>query len=351
MLSLDSSSPCADDEFVCNTAMDWTDNEHVAEVADVVIGTPLAIAGILLVGLIARFVLHRLVDRLVRKAEVGVLPDRVEPDGDGRGHGPRGDTTRRDPVVATRRVQRAQTMGSLLKSIITGIVAAIVVTMVLAEVDVNIAPIIASAGILGLALGFGAQSLVSDFLSGLFMIFEDQYGVGDVVDLGEATGTVEAVSLRVTRLRDVNGTVWYVRNGEIIRVGNMSQNWARSVLDINVAYHEDLVKVRRVLQEVAHDLWEDEDYQRPDHRGARGVGRRGADPRRRDRPGDPQDRAHGAVGGGPRDARAGQGPVRLRGHRDPAPPARRVAPRRERPRRRAEAAPPPSDPEITLTRR
>ena len=97
-------------------------------------------------------------------------------------------------MVATRRVQRAQTMGSLLKSIITGIVAAIVVTMVLAEVNVNIAPIIASAGILGLALGFGAQSLVSDFLSGLFMIFEDQYGVGDVVDLGEASGTVEAVS-------------------------------------------------------------------------------------------------------------------------------------------------------------
>ena len=92
------------------------------------------------------------------------------------------------------------------------------------------------------------------------MIFEDQYGVGDVVDLGEASGTVEAVSLRVTRLRDVNGTVWYVRNGEIIRVGNMSQNWARSVLDISVAYSEDLVKVRRVLQEVAHDLWEDEDF-------------------------------------------------------------------------------------------
>ena len=86
-----------------------------------------------------------------------------------------------------------------------------------------------------MALGFGAQSLVKDFLSGIFMIFEDQYGVGDVVDVGEASGTVEAVTLRVTRLRDVNGTVWYVRNGEIIRVGNMSQNWARSVLDINVS--------------------------------------------------------------------------------------------------------------------
>jgi small conductance mechanosensitive channel len=92
------------------------------------------------------------------------------------------------------------------------------------------------------------------------MILEDQYGVGDVIDVGEANGTVEAVSLRVTRLRDVNGTVWYVPNGEILRVGNMSQNWARTVLDISVAYHEDFAKVRRVLQEIAHDLWVDDDF-------------------------------------------------------------------------------------------
>ena len=110
------------------------------------------------------------------------------------------------------------------------------------------------------------------------MIFEDQYGVGDVVDLGEASGTVEAVSLRVTRLRDVNGTVWYVRNGEILRVGNMSQNWARTVLDVGVAYSEDLAQVRRVLTEVAHDLWEDEDFKGDRDRGAGGLGRRGAQP-------------------------------------------------------------------------
>jgi moderate conductance mechanosensitive channel len=101
---------------------------------------------------------------------------------------------------------------------------------------------------------------VKDFLSGIFMIFEDQYGVGDVIDAGEAIGTVEAVSLRVTRIRDINGTVWYVRNGEILRVGNMSQNWAQTVLDIQVAYSEDLHSVRQVLADVAHDMWEDEDY-------------------------------------------------------------------------------------------
>ena len=109
-------------------------------------------------------------------------------------------------------------------------------------------------------MGFGSQSLVKDFLSGVFMLFEDQYGVGDVVDLGSATGTIEAVSLRVTRLRDVDGTVWYVRNGEILRVGNMSQNWARTVLDIPVDYSEDLLHVREVLKDVAHDLWIDEEY-------------------------------------------------------------------------------------------
>ena len=120
--------------------------------------------------------------------------------------------------------------------------------MMLSELGVNIAPIIASAGIIGLALGFGAQSLVKDFLSGVFMIFEDQYGVGDVVDVGEASGTVEAVSLRVTRLRDLNGTVWYVPNGEILRVGQHEPELvARASLDVGVAYGEDLARVQRVL--------------------------------------------------------------------------------------------------------
>ena len=151
-------------------------------------------------------------------------------------------------------------MGSLLKSIVSGVVFAVIALMFISELGYDIAPLIASAGIIGVALGFGSQTLVKDFLSGIFMIFEDQYGVGDVVDLGEASGTVEAVSLRVTRLRDVNGTVWYVRNGEILRVGNMSQNWARTVLDVTVGYTEDLTHVRRVLEEVAHDLWDDEDF-------------------------------------------------------------------------------------------
>ncbi len=246
--------PCADGADTCQRVFDWTGNSRLAELADVLIGKPTAIAGIVLVGLVARWLLHRVVDRLVRRAEEGVLPDRLNRMTIGRSAAETGES------AASRRMQRARTMGDLLKSVITGVIVAVVVTMSLAELDYEIGPILASAGILGVALGFGAQNLVKDFLAGIFMIFEDQLGVGDVVDLGEASGTVEAVSLRVTRLRDVNGTVWYVRNGEILRVGNQSQNWARTVLDVTFPYREDVNRVRRVLQEVADDLWRDDDF-------------------------------------------------------------------------------------------
>ena len=252
------SSTC--DEIVCGWVRDLTGSEQAAEVADVLIGAPLAIVGLILLGLVIGWLLHRLVDRVVRRAEDGMVPDRLASVIGPRTTLGRSSEQSHDVVTSTRRVQRARTLGSLLKSIISGVVFAVFTTMVLSEIGVNIAPIIASAGIIGVALGFGAQSLVKDYLSGIFMMVEDQYGVGDVVDLGEANGTVEAVSLRVTRLRDVNGTVWYVRNGEVVRVGNMSQNWARTVLDVAVGYGEDLARVRRVIKDVAHDLWEDDEF-------------------------------------------------------------------------------------------
>src|SRR3712207_5232276 len=114
-------------------------------------------------------------------------------------------------------------ISSVLRSFSSFVVLGIGVVLVLGELGVNLAPIIASAGVLGVALGFGAQNLVKDFIAGIGIILEDQYGVGDVVDLGEAIGTVEAVGLRITRLRDAHGVVWYVRNGEVLRVGNKSQ--------------------------------------------------------------------------------------------------------------------------------
>lgn len=252
----------------CRVTWSLTENETAAQLAEVVLGKPAAIVGLLLLGWFARWILHRLIDRVVRRAEHGVLGpktgrlslgnvaarEQAEPVGAGA-------AAAAGSAAAARRGQRAATMGSLLKSTVTGVVYGIVGIMVLAEIGVNVAPLIASAGVVGVALGFGAQSLVKDFLSGIFMIIEDQYGVGDVIDAGEAVGTVEAVSLRVTRLRAQDGTVWYVRNGEILRIGNMSQNWARAVVDVGVGYGEDLVRVKRVLTEVAHGMWEDEDFQ------------------------------------------------------------------------------------------
>ncbi len=249
---------CSSSEQLCTWVLEQTGNSELAMVTDWIVGKPSALVGLIVLGLVVRWLLHRVIDRIVRSAEVGMLPNRLSRKISGGKMG--AALNMREDTGYTRRAQRAATMGSLLKSIVSGVIFTVIALMAISELGYDIAPLIASAGIIGVALGFGSQALVKDFLSGIFMIFEDQYGVGDVVDLGEASGTVEAVSLRVTRLRDVNGTVWYVRNGEILRVGNMSQNWARTVLDVTVGYKEDLVRVRRTLEEVAHDLWEDEDF-------------------------------------------------------------------------------------------
>ncbi|WP_262849378.1 mechanosensitive ion channel family protein [Mumia quercus] len=235
------------DHEVCRLVHKWTGNDTAAELADLLLAKPLAILALVLGGLLARWLVNRLIDRITRTAAAGTVP------------GARAAEAM-SPMLHARREQRAKSMGSLLKNIATIVIFTVVTFMVIATLGYNIAPLLASAGILGVALGFGAQSLVKDFISGIFMILEDQYGVGDVVDLGDAVGTVEAVSMRVTRLRDVNGTVWYVRNGEILRVGNQSQNWARTVLDVPVGYDVDLARVREVLHEVAHALWQDPEW-------------------------------------------------------------------------------------------
>jgi moderate conductance mechanosensitive channel len=235
-----------------------TTSEAWDAVWDWLVGTPLAVMALIVFGLALRWGAHRLIDRMVRHAEEGILPQRLTTMSV-RGVSIGGALSLDDPGT-TRRVQRAQTLGSLLKSIISGVVVVVVAMMILSELGADIAPVLASAGIVGVALGFGSQTLVKDFLSGIFMIFEDQYGVGDSIDLATVSGTVEAVTLRVTRLRDVNGTVWYVRNGEILRVGNQSQNWARAVLDFPVAPDSDLVRVRQVLHEVAEEIRTDDDF-------------------------------------------------------------------------------------------
>jgi small-conductance mechanosensitive channel len=168
----------------------------------------------------------------------------------------------RSPVRtgSVRAEQRVATLGDVLTGLVRAVVWLVVVLVVLGEVGVDLAPLLAGAGIAGIAIGFGAQSLVKDFLSGFFILLEDQYGVGDVINLGDATGTVEDITLRVTRLRATDGTVWFVPNGEIKRVGNTSMEWSRALIDVLIAYDSDLPKVTAAIGDVARDFAADEDW-------------------------------------------------------------------------------------------
>lgn len=214
-----------------------------AEAWDWFHGVPIRVVGTILLAIAVRWVVHRVIRRTVDLAIT---------------RGEQGDRSRAERMIAhaagwsrERHRQRLATLGTLLRSAVTLVVALIGGLTVMSLLGIPLAPLLASAGVGGVALGFGAQSLVKDFLSGIFMIMEDQYGVGDVIDTGEAIGTVVDVTLRVTTLRDANGVTWYVRNGEILRIGNKSQGWATAFVDLPVAYDASVDDALRVLQETA----------------------------------------------------------------------------------------------------
>ncbi|MCD9141695.1 mechanosensitive ion channel family protein [Streptomyces albireticuli] len=163
-------------------------------------------------------------------------------------------------VNAERRRQRSEAIGSVLRSVASFLIMGTAALTVLSVLQINLAPLLASAGVAGVAIGFGARNLVTDFLSGVFMILEDQYGVGDEVDAGVATGTVVEVGLRVTKLRGANGAIWYVRNGEVKRIGNLSQGWATAGVDIQVRSDEDLDRVRAVIERVGEEMHKEEPW-------------------------------------------------------------------------------------------
>lgn len=212
---------------------------------DWLLGAPLKIVVTLLVAVLARWLAHRAITKAVAASIARSEASRAKRERRGTG---------REATAARERYrQRTLTMGSLLRSIATFAIGVITVLTVLSLCGIPLAPLLASAGVGGVALGFGAQALVKDFLSGIFMILEDQYGVGDLIDTGEAVGTVEEVTLRVTRMRDHDGVVWYVRNGEIIRIGNRSQGWSTVLVDIPFSYREDVEQVIGIIrEEVGH---------------------------------------------------------------------------------------------------
>ncbi|MFE7011005.1 mechanosensitive ion channel family protein [Streptomyces sp. NPDC057651] len=163
-------------------------------------------------------------------------------------------------VNVERRRQRSHAIGSVLRSVASFVILGTAALMILGTFQINLAPLLASAGVAGVAIGFGARNLVTDFLSGVFMILEDQYGVGDSIDAGVASGEVVEVGLRVTKLRGADGEIWYVRNGEVKRIGNLSQGWATASVDVTVRSDEDLVKVKETLTEVGVAMSKDEPW-------------------------------------------------------------------------------------------
>lgn len=229
--------------------LDRTDSEDWASVASWVVDKPFRI---LLIWLVA-WLLSRIVRRLIRRFSerlIGAV-------GSGRLKAARDRAPSiliSTQIPSVRSAARAETISGVLKSVSSGVIYVFAFVYTLEVLGLNLGPLIAGAGVVGVALGFGAQSMVRDFLAGTFILLEDQYGVGDTVDLGDAVGTVEALNLRTTRLRDVNGTVWHVPNGEILRVGNQSQQWARAVLDIVVAHGTDVEAALKVMKEVADEV-------------------------------------------------------------------------------------------------
>ena len=230
------------------------DDEKLSHVADWLLGPPLKILAILVLASVANWVGRRAVKRSLTKLHSGAVRERM------------GAMRKRTPAAlletgetSVRAEQRIDALSSVLRSVLSFVIWATAALMCLGEVGIELGPLIAGAGVLGVAIGFGSQSLVRDFLSGAFILVEDQFGVGDIVDVGEATGTVEAVSLRTTRLRAIDGTVWHVPNGEIRRVGNMSQHWSRALLDIEVAYDTVVEHARAVIKRVADSVWEEDD--------------------------------------------------------------------------------------------
>ena len=250
---------CGDDPgILCDWVFEQTGSERWAELTDWFVDRPLRVLFILVLAWIVNRVLRRIVARFADEVAERTLRQR------------NGDDEIENPVLRTmsrmalneeqrsRSRQRAVTLGAMLESLVSILVWTTAVFMILGEVGVSLGPLIASAGIAGIAIGFGAQSIVRDFLAGIFVIVEDQYGVGDVIDTGEAMGKVEEIGFRTTRVRDQNGILWTVPNGVMTRVGNYSQIWSRSVFDIEVAYDTDLDHAMAVMKRVLDEVWNEQ---------------------------------------------------------------------------------------------
>ena len=222
---------------------DWLGDGRFVDAVEFLIEPALQIALVVLIAVAVKYVANKVIARVVKQMKTP--SDR-----------PRG----RARPVSGRRATRADALGTLLRSIANVIVVTIALFMVLGVFGINLAPLVAGAGIIGLAIGFGAQNLVADFLAGVFMLAEDQYGIGDFIEVDGIIGMVEGVSLRTTEVRDLNGTLWHIPNGQLNKVGNMTHEWARAVLDVGVSYDTDIDHASQLILGVAQEMAEDEEY-------------------------------------------------------------------------------------------
>ena len=242
--------PADRNSALCEWLLERTNNEFVARASDVILVRPAKVLLIVAAALVVAAVARRAIRRVVRGMQGEPVQRRLS---SLRERAP----TASPPTPSLRSAQRADSVGALLRSTISVFIWGIAAVMILGQLGLAVGPLLAGAGVVGVAIGFGSQNLVRDLISGVFMLIEDQYGVGDVIDTGPASGVVEGITLRTTQIRDVQGTLWHVPNGRIERVGNMSQLWSRALLDVEVAYATDLGQARRVIKDVADTVWRD----------------------------------------------------------------------------------------------
>jgi moderate conductance mechanosensitive channel len=239
----------------CHTVWTWTHVGWLASGSEWLLVRPFRILMIAVIAMVVRWVLHRMIKRFTTVRDADRKPTVLRPLAE-KVNG----TLRETGILSERRKQRAATLGSVLRNLVSFVIFSIAAMMILNELGVDLAPLLASAGIAGVAIGFGAQTLVKDVISGMFMLLEDQYGVGDLVDVGEVIGTVEAVGLRITTIRDAAGVLWYIPNGTVLRVGNKSQNWAMVTIDVPVGFGASVDDATAALDRAVGGMADEDDW-------------------------------------------------------------------------------------------
>ncbi|MFJ4225027.1 mechanosensitive ion channel family protein [Microbacterium sp. NPDC089695] len=244
----------------------WTDILNVLGVVGLrALNVAIIIVSCVLIALVLRVVIRRVVHRIVDTAKSKAAVDDTQ-------------ALERSPLADMRLVQRTRTLGTILQNIVNVMLVVIAIVLIVNALDNSLlGSLTLLTAAVGAGLGFGAQNIVKDVLNGMFIVAEDQIGIGDVVDLGLATGVVEYVSVRITQVRDVNGTLWYVRNGEVTRIGNMSQGWARAIIDLGMPLDVDLDLVEKTMLETAQGLakdpkWRTRIIEKPELWGLESIG-------------------------------------------------------------------------------